>query len=360
MKPLPASFSVYLDGLRLGAAFYVLLFHVMKLQMGPVDLLKYIPDRGHDAVIVFFVLSGYVIAATTDRKMDSGLRGYFLDRAARVYSVALPTLIFSFVVAVFINSIVLSTNQLDIFGWLTDSFINLFFLGQSWSWKKWIPYNIPYWSLCYEVMYYMAFGIFIFWQGIKRYVGLIIVLAIAGPKVLLLMPCWLLGVFIYKTRDKVQLSPRMAWIVAFIAPVILSVVLHKLNFGPFMRSTFATLFGDQKEYLEFSNDFYIDYVTAILISINIYASRYIIFDFPKIISNLFVKGASISFTLYLMHGPMLGIIQNLVKEEERHSLIWFFIAVVVIPLACYLISQYTEFKRSSLRRWLDARLPAFS
>ncbi|MEO7108145.1 MAG: hypothetical protein ABIZ09_17345, partial [Rhodoferax sp.] len=65
---ISAEFSLYLDLLRVCAAYFVLLFHMKKHEFGPEALLKLIPDHGHDAVILFFVLSGYVIAAATERK----------------------------------------------------------------------------------------------------------------------------------------------------------------------------------------------------------------------------------------------------------------------------------------------------
>ena len=94
-KSIPHHFSVYLDLLRFGAAMMVLLFHMRNLKIGPDKLLNLIPAKGHDFVVLFFVLSGYVISATVDRKNQS-LRDYALDRMARVYSVAIPALIFSF------------------------------------------------------------------------------------------------------------------------------------------------------------------------------------------------------------------------------------------------------------------------
>lgn len=158
-KAIPESFSIYLDALRFGAALFVLLFQFKRHQLGPGYLLNLIPSRGHDFVILFFVLSGFVIASTTERKKSLGLKQYFIERASRVYSVAIPVLVLSLLLSV-------------LFGNVQDEFpnilLNSIFLGQI-GLKEFIPFwNQPFWSLCYEVMYYAIFGCFIFLKGYKR------------------------------------------------------------------------------------------------------------------------------------------------------------------------------------------------
>ena len=56
--------SVYMDAVRLAAAFVVLLAHASELMFEGVPL----PFPGKDAVIVFFVLSGFVIAFVAREK----------------------------------------------------------------------------------------------------------------------------------------------------------------------------------------------------------------------------------------------------------------------------------------------------
>lgn len=348
-------FSVYLDGLRFAAAYYVLLFHLKNNFIGENSFLKYIPNHGHDAVILFFVLSGYVIAATVDRKKAVGWREYFLDRAARVYSVAAPTLILCMLVTFSLQLLSTNGGVVQFSSVLVNALINFFFLGQSWSLKEWVPYNQPYWSLCYEVMYYVLFGIAVFAKGLWRWFGLVVVALIAGPKVMLLLPCWLLGVLAYQWRDKFALSSKAALLIGFVLPLVVLFVLNKIGYGPSVRSFLDEQIMNRKEVLEFSNDFLIDYTTAILVAINLYAARYVPFKFPVWISSLLIMGASISFTLYLMHLPMVHLIVNIVGDS-RQSLFWFFLAGIGIPVFCYFISQYTELKRFAVRDWLASKI----
>ena len=49
-------------------------------------------NLGNDAVMVFFVLSGFVIAYVADKK-ERTPRDYFVSRFARLYSVVVPALL---------------------------------------------------------------------------------------------------------------------------------------------------------------------------------------------------------------------------------------------------------------------------
>lgn len=359
-KAVPEYFSIYMDVLRLVAAYFVVLFHLKINGIGVPLVLDKIPNHGHDAVVLFFVLSGYVIAATVDRKKIFGWKDYFLDRAARVYSVALPTLVLCAVVAISINALNVGDGSSEVVsGLLTSSLINLVFMGQSWQLEEWVAYNQPYWSLCYEVMYYALFGVAVFAKGFWRWGGLLLVALLAGPKVLLLLPCWLMGVAAYHWRDKWPLSWQMAVLVGFVLPPLFLVLLNKLGFGPTVRQFLDDLVVNRKDTLEFSADFLIDYVTAILVAVNLYAARFLPLQFPAVITSFFRKGAAMSFTLYLMHMPMIYMIINFVGEK-RHSMLWFVLAALGVPLLCFFMSQFTEFKRANVRNWLATRIFSLS
>jgi len=352
LKPVPESFSIYLDALRLFAALYVVLFHLKKLQVGSIGLLKLIPDHGHDAVVLFFVLSGYVISASVDRHASKDWRDYLLDRASRVYSVALPTLLFSGAVFIFLNLYNGKQWSTELTYLFSSSVLNAVFLGQSWSTPSWVAYNQPYWSLCYEVMYYALFGIFVFGRNHWRWVGLMAVAVVAGPKVLLLMPCWLVGVAVYKWRDQIFLTQGKAIAFGFLMPVVILILLNKIGFGPFVRDFLDNSLENRADTLYFSEDFLIDYVTACLVAINLYAARFI--NFPKILSIVKVvrAGANMSFTLYLMHMPMIFLVVNIIGER-RHTNFWFICSLLFILGACYVISTVTEHRRKAFRQYIS-------
>jgi peptidoglycan/LPS O-acetylase OafA/YrhL len=91
---LPAPLSIYLDLVRFGAAMVVFLGHVASLRLTGGFLWQLGPYTT-EAVTVFFVLSGFVIAYTTEQG-ETSARSYAVARAARIYSVALPALVLTF------------------------------------------------------------------------------------------------------------------------------------------------------------------------------------------------------------------------------------------------------------------------
>jgi hypothetical protein len=92
------SLSIYLDLMRVLAALLVLLFHTSFDRVGGAWLHPIFQDRGDvfaqagsAGVIVFFVLSGFVIswtAATKERTFES----YIVNCLARLWSVVIPAL----------------------------------------------------------------------------------------------------------------------------------------------------------------------------------------------------------------------------------------------------------------------------
>ena len=74
-------FSIYLDVVRFTAAVLVYLWH--SNQRFLVESALPASNYGHSSVIVFFVLSGFVIAYVTDTK-ESSLSVYSASRIARV------------------------------------------------------------------------------------------------------------------------------------------------------------------------------------------------------------------------------------------------------------------------------------
>ena len=88
-------FSVYLDAVRVVACLIVFAHHLAlnfgcykPAASGCGTLGWLIPfHAGHSAVVVFFVLSGYVISYVASER-ETTLQQYALSRCARIYSVA--------------------------------------------------------------------------------------------------------------------------------------------------------------------------------------------------------------------------------------------------------------------------------
>ena len=84
------AFSIYLDLVRFVAAVLVYLWH--SNQKAIVDGPVFAGGYGPSAVIVFFVLSGFVIAYVVETK-ERDWRRYLAGRGARIYSVVVPVVV---------------------------------------------------------------------------------------------------------------------------------------------------------------------------------------------------------------------------------------------------------------------------
>ena len=93
--------SCLLDVLRLTAALVVFLYHGYNMWFND-DFGKALVHLSHFAVIIFFVLSGYLIAYTTSVNNRGPLQ-YAQARLGRIYSILLPAIIITAIchVAVF-------------------------------------------------------------------------------------------------------------------------------------------------------------------------------------------------------------------------------------------------------------------
>ena len=227
--------SVWLDLCRVLAAAVVVFGHARALEITP----RFVGLQWHrtadDAVIAFFVISGFVIAWST-AKSRGGMRGYVEARASRVYSVAIPAVL----LALALDHIGM---RLDVSqyapewqypkAWLYIGF-HWAFLGGTWFGPM-DPFSMAsYWSLPYEVWYYVLFGCATILQGRARWVGVALVLAFMGPRMWLLLPCWWVGVVLHRHIDRLRIEPRLAWGVMALALIGYLVFVNSVR-GP--RST---------------------------------------------------------------------------------------------------------------------------
>ena len=146
-----------------------------------------------EAVVVFFVLSGFVISFAMERR-DGTPGAYALSRASRVLSVAVPALVLTFALDTLGRAL---APGLYTAAWgyqprgrALQFLAGLFFVNQVWFLDLPPGSDLPYWSLGFEVWYYVVFGLVAFrragWGALAALV--------AGPRILCLFPLWLLGV----------------------------------------------------------------------------------------------------------------------------------------------------------------------
>ena len=292
--------SAFLDLTRILAAFTVFLGHLSNPQFGG-KMLAVFGEQRHSAVIVFFVLSGFVIAWAAER--DGTAREYILNRGARIYSVALPALALTWAIDDFLIQYHPGTVSSSYQNAAVWKYLPLFltFTNDFWFLSEDAFSNIPYWSLCYEVWYYVVFGILVFGRGSWRWAIAIACLLMMGPRLWLLWPVWLAGAFLHRlpplsvNRSRLLLILSLMWLGIVKTSGIdqgLNDLIDRLT-GGFAGS-----------HLRYSADFAGDYLVAIASAGAIHAARGADMGALARMRRLIAAAASISFSMYLVHYPL--------------------------------------------------------
>ncbi len=304
---MPASLSLYLDLTRFLAAFAVLLFHLWPQWFPNFPL----PWPGHAAVVVFFVLSGYMIAHAAHQP-GVDLRSYFQHRAARILSVALPALLLSIVIAPLAGTTPIHSSgpmDLDPAAFWGRIAASLLFIGQSWNLALAPPYNQPYWSLCYEVWYYVMYGAWRFAPRRWRLPALLAAALCAGPKIVLLAPVWLLGVAVWHLRASL---PERAAAPFFFGFMLAGMLLFWFDVGVLLRNQMLAQWPHALRYLNESALFVGDYLLGIAVAGNFLGAAALAHRLKPLfrLEAPIRFAASYSFSIYLYHMPLAVLLWN--------------------------------------------------
>jgi peptidoglycan/LPS O-acetylase OafA/YrhL len=223
--------SLFLDVLRLGAALVVFFAHTTNYwnpaMMGPMQV------WAHDAVIVFFVLSGYVIAHTT-KEGSRDARQYVTARLSRLYSVVAPALVLTAVCWIVGRELEpeLYASYERAHPWLRFAASSVF-MNEVWLLEISPPTNTPFWSLGYEAWYYVFFGLMVFVRSPRlKWLTVIAAALVAGPNIVMLLPVWLIGMAAYLYRDCGRISKPLALAGCFVALTATIFVLRHLPDWP--------------------------------------------------------------------------------------------------------------------------------
>ena len=344
--------SLYLDIVRIAAAFLVFLSHYGAQRLTGGLLWQFSP-YGAVAVDLFFVLSGFVIAhVLATREADPF--DFAVSRLARIYSVALPALAFTFAA----DAIGMLGHAGPYLDWPTydpshrlwQFVAGALFLNEFAGHETLIGSNGAYWSLGFEVWYYIIFGLFWFLPRRWNLLAAAVALAAVGAKVAVMFPLWLLGFGLYRIVPRLRLGFSTA-VGLWFGTVALAALTQLLL--PDRQPLWQPFALDGSRLL----DYLYHYVIGLLFAINIAA-----FDafggrlrapLGRIAGAVrWLAGAS--FTLYLFHLPLLHVLVAW-SPWPKGSPISRALLMVVVPLCCLAIATVTE-RRKKLWRALFARL----
>jgi peptidoglycan/LPS O-acetylase OafA/YrhL len=211
-RRLTPGFSLSLDLIRFWAALVVLFSHftIQRISGGLFWQFNIIPF-GHHAVIFFFVLSGLLMAYIVQGRENTALK-FYSARIVRLSTVVVPML-FLVPLIDLIGSNFSEDNYQGISYSLFESgkqmLLGATFLHESWWQSTRYFSNTPYWRIAYEFWYYIAFGTLVFLKGIRRWFAFFMTVLVAGPKLFLLFPVWMMGVAVWHIT-RVQIPKWLA------------------------------------------------------------------------------------------------------------------------------------------------------
>lgn len=351
-------FSLYLDLVRFVAALLVVLTHYTQHGLfGPAAKAAG-HTLGREAVMVFFILSGFVVARTTIERALS-LRQFALARATRIYTVALPVLLAAFGAGLIVMQ--LPGMQIESGYQLAKPWIylplHLLFMGEWWTLAETPPWLVPYWSLSYEVWYYVLFATAFYGRGAWRWLLTGTILLLVGPKLWLLLPVWLSGVWLAR-QAPLAIGSGVARFgcaatlgaLALFKIAGLDIALRAAGIGAWPFPALPISSADR--YLA-------DYAVGAIMLLHFACARQARFACLLALAGPIRSLASSTFVLYLVHGLIMGL------WDEYHGGPTTGPADLLLLTACigaatYACSIVTERQRAWLRRRFDARpvLPA--
>jgi peptidoglycan/LPS O-acetylase OafA/YrhL len=346
-------YSRYLDLLRIIAALLVLLAHLSDPTITD-EAIKLPSQIGYSAVMIFFVLSGYVISYVAAER-EFTLFDFTISRIARVYSVVIPAL----AVTVFVDLLFIHARPLfnttrmmaDIPMYQYERFpkylfMDLLFGNNLWGLRETAFSNSVYWSMCFEVYYYLLFAFAFYLKGWRRVVLLVLTLSVIGPGPMLRFPLWLFGCIAYRLH-------RACKIPVGVARILFAITTALIAFD--LATDLNLRIDDQFDLLttSFLRRVPGDTLTGLLVALNIFAARYASWNFGPL-GRWFSYLASFTFALYLMHAPLLRLWAAYWHPSP-------FVIVVMVLVSVWLLGLVTEKQKDRLRHLLRKKLaPIFA
>lgn len=348
------AFSGALDLLRILAAGVVFASHAALYGPGPHDPLQ---GWAHDGVIAFFVLSGYLVTYSASER-ERSWAAYALARAARIYSVALPAL--ALTLALDYVGLQMRPDLYRAYQYENVLFYFPYFVAfgsDLWFMAEDAFSNVPFWSLCYEVWYYVLFGAAAFGRGRARLLLVGLVLLITGPKLWLLLPLWALGSWLYRLHGRVRLPEARARAL-LLAAIAAYAAVKAWGLDDALDSRVnAWLGGFPDAWLRYSRWFLGDYLIGAAIGLAIFAARDagLAWLGAPLVRRSLGQAASCTFTLYALHYPLLLFFSILFRHEPDSTagLLLLIAATVVVVLA---VASVTERRKDAFRRAILAAL----
>ncbi|WP_207539725.1 acyltransferase family protein [Sabulicella rubraurantiaca] len=318
--------SLYLDLVRALAALAVLVDHAIDV-FHPFGQ----PRWGHQAVVVFFVLSGYVICHSWDRR-PVGVRAFMIARLARLWSVLVPTIVLTLASLVVIQHFGIQPTKPAPTDWpLIRIGANLFFLSETWVSIQLFSNGVM-WSLAAELWYYVFFALWVVMpRNPMRHALLVAAVLLAGHKALLLLPIWLMGVAMQRWNAPRHLGngTSAVLLVGGIALMALLIVSRSYDHAiAFMRAELPPFIV---HHLAQARVFWLDWVFGVAVTMHLLGARRLVrFVAIERYASVIRFWAGVSFAAYLFHTPLLKLCAAFLPPDQGPLAIAITLALIAL------------------------------
>lgn len=320
--------SIYLDIVRSLAALDVVFDHASDSYALPRA-----GHWGHQAVIVFFVLSGYVIAHVASTR-ETSLRSFVLARLARLWSVLIPAL----ALTVLCDAVANYLGQGQVGYVAPHSDLPLIRIGAmlaflSESWVSIQPFsNGAAWSLCLEFWYYMLFAAWLFMpRGWPRNGAVVGAMLLMGHKGLLLLPVWLIGVALHRAA---ALRSYPAWVDVLLWGT--GLLLVGVGLGPTLYDPAIDAMGQAVSpwflrQLAQARVFWLDWLLGMAVGLHLFGAARVVAWLP--LERVAIPArwcAGVSFAIYMFHSPLLHLSTTFLPHDAGWIAIGLTLAVIAV------------------------------
>jgi peptidoglycan/LPS O-acetylase OafA/YrhL len=355
-----AAWAVMCSHLR--AMFFVDLQNVER-SSALVKAIYFFSGFGHQAVVVFFVLSGFLVSSSIIARHIRGTwswRNYTIDRFSRLYVVLIPGLLFGLLwdkiggsvfarTGVYLHPLagfgdIIVNERLGFKTFLANAFFLQTIVAPTFG------SNTPLWSLANEFWYYVLFPIILCallaWvNGLLRRALLFTILAVvvvAFVKLAILegFLIWLAGVALVIAYSRCNLSKKW-WLALYVLSSSL-LLAACLLFARAHRTGVVVS----------------DFALGITFSLFLFGILAIPAGVPyKLYSSTAHFVAGFSYSLYVLHFPLLLLFRAWIVPPQKwqpdgtHLLYGTVVGTLAVTFA-WLISMVTEKKTDIARGWI--------
>ena len=338
-----------LTGLRYVAALLVFFFHLDLKKSN--EIVQTIFSNGYLGVSFFFVLSGFVLSYSYQKKIVEGslsLKKYILLRLARLTPLHFATTLPFVILAIYhsdLNLLFLITNLSYLHSWIPNS-------------EVYFSFNAPSWSLSNEMFFYFCF-FFLTVLMLKKLVIMTIFLIIFISIFALFV-----GIFLsdFQIFEKTSLSHWLFYIfpgfriLEFIVGIILFRLwkngfrLNELFVIPAYLILFFSMYHANLVMETFRVSLFFLPVISFFLYVHLTEKTYVKNFFSQ--RFLILLGNS-SFAFYLIHYPIINLLKKFLYKYNISDLIFFSISLILISflsILTYLV--YEKWAENKLKDYV--------